>query len=226
MNYIQATEQEIQRYKSLKTFDEYCEYGYLFATDKVKYSPIYGETYPDRKNLYENGDNIQHYIAMFNKHGYFTRCSQPSKSKILHSPTKELLESFVKNDRIPRYGPDHELHNKLKFDQRAAVTGFMINTIANKIYDKLKDDPRIIVLMADKNNRNIEGLLDISKQNDKKMIWFNRFNSNESQFIRFFGENNDKNIVENIVEIQFVDVEYGNSDEYVFKTLLNALQSK
>lgn len=118
----------------LKNYDDLCIYNYYYCHDLVKYSPGW-DCSEDRKNLYEIGDNIQFYMGEFNKHGYFTICSQPSltTSNVIQYAfvtgfiSKKLAEQIyedLKNDEhilmsCGHFNNNHHEKNLNKFDMKA-----------------------------------------------------------------------------------------------------------
>ena len=65
-------------YNSLKTFDEYLQYGMDYVDDKVIYHP-FGGKYGSRKNCYEGTDEFRSKLKELNRLGIYTNISQPSE---------------------------------------------------------------------------------------------------------------------------------------------------
>lgn len=191
-------------YNNLKSFEEMCIYMHLWTSNRLTYSPCYGIEYD--LNLSEHGDNIHHYIPELNKYGYYTSSSQPSKNLWKNTP-----DSWM---------------------QRAGISGFMKQKVADRICNMLKDDSRIIICTKDKIYNNareklpIDGTncINVTKAGNEPCTFFGVFTmpgQKKSALKKYCLESQHKR---RVVPIDIIDKEFGNNDEYVFKKVLKALQ--
>lgn len=118
---------QVEVYRNLKSFEEFCCYGYLFAKDKVAFSPC---SYPsDGPNLYEGNNDTHYYVQEFNKYRFYTETYQPAQ------PNKQC--EFINSNGQYEYVGEHY--------QKAYIDGWMLNSTALKVYNALKNDSRITV---------------------------------------------------------------------------------
>lgn len=171
---------QVKVHGKLNSFEEFCCYGYLYTQDLVVFTPCF---YPcDRPNLYEHGDNIQYYMQEFNKHRFYTNWSQPSE--------EGQRFGYMSGGKIVWSDT---------YNQKANVFGWMLNTTASKMYNTLKDDPRITVKTSNTHDKLQQIVYEECKY-------------------KLFGDID----YSNLTYIQFYDNEY-NDDQYLFKTILSLL---
>lgn len=216
-----GTEQRI--YNSLSSYEDYCIYGYLIATNQVKYHPFWNYSLEEH-NLVESEDNIREYIPKFNLAGFYTRISQPSINKLIpHDDNNWTINRCIMDSKL-------DYHDSYSWKQRAYVCGVMKRYLFDAIKKELINDSRLYVAGHSEekisvyfpitNKGEFEGniiqltMLDsvtISATSDN--LWV------PDQLIP--GINVEK---EDLVSVDIIDKEFGNNDEYIFKKLLNLLE--
>lgn len=153
------------------------------------------------QNCYEHGDHIQYYLTQFNKLGLFTECSQPSQRR----PNRQtaFLDSIVSKD------------------------------LGRKIYEKIKDDDRLIVQYdLEINKPEYEGGYIVTYQKNENYepggrIWFE---TKDTIYTTYSVSCGDFILPLKILSqekttcLKIVDMDFGNPDEYLWKTVLKALQ--
>lgn len=117
--FIEKVSVEKKIFDAITTFDELCNYGVKYVNNIYKYFPTWYAC-DDRINCYETNDNIVYYLSEFNSNGYYTNLSQPADNCACNVTNCHYL-------------------------QRAFVRGYVKPDIGNKIFEKLKNDPRIYI---------------------------------------------------------------------------------
>jgi hypothetical protein len=82
---------------------------------------------------------IRNIIYQYNKKGFYTCMSQPGVDYFGIKIYKTLDERFKKVGETETCG----------IVQRAIVNGFMTENKAHKLYDKLKNDPKLVMFLSD-----------------------------------------------------------------------------
>lgn len=139
-------------YSNIKTFDELCMIGCDFILNKIKFHPflIVDES---KDNLYELVDEkykfIKEYLYQYNLMGFYTVMSQPgSNYSIKIYPTyldykKSFDDHYKKKNDLNK-----DSNNNFGVKQRAEVEGFIKLDKGIKLYNLLKDDPRIKIILS------------------------------------------------------------------------------
>ena len=127
-------------YSNINTFEELCETGCKFILNEIKTHPFL-IIKQNQDNLYELvGEHtwIRDYLYQYNKMGFYTVMSQPGLSNHIDIyPTHlDYKNSFANKQVVKRKG-------KFGILQRAEVEGFMKLSQAIKLYESLKNEPRI-----------------------------------------------------------------------------------
>lgn len=153
-------------------------------------------------------------------------CYQPSYFVTMDSNLDEngdniqyYLQEFNKYKYFTRCSQPSR--NENNWEQRAAVSGYMRKNTANAVSDMLKDDSRIIISYKKDENMTdyVSSSINVTKYNNEECTWFGRIDSKGYKKNDLGNQYRKK-----IVLIEFIDKEYGNNDEYVFKKVLNALK--
>ena len=156
-------------YSEIKTFRELCHYGAKLVSDEtnfgkewlytMKFLQSYDGYLSQGKFLYEMvGDKrwIARLILKYNKLGFYTVISQPGimrNDRVYKSHWHGMVYKYNKKRKYPsdEYQKDIILKDaKYMLGQRAFVSGYMMNDMAQKIYYELKDNEDLIVRLSSK----------------------------------------------------------------------------
>lgn len=134
-------------YSNIKTFDELCMTGCDFILNKIKFHPFLIVD-KSKDNLYELVDEkykfIKDYLYQYNLMGFYTVMSQPSSNY----PTKIYPTYLDYKNSFDEYFKkkidlDENSCSNFGVKQRAEVEGFIKLEKGIKLYNLLKDEPRI-----------------------------------------------------------------------------------
>lgn len=177
-------------YNKVMTFNELCNIGCEFIQNKIKVHPflIVDET---KDNLYElvgeKYEWIRYYLIKYNSMGFYTVMSQPGNDYPvqIYPNTLEYKKSFEYEKNINGLNDI----NKFGVKQRAQVEGFMKLDKAKKLFDKLKNDPEIKIIISHTDNI-ITNSLDNYTTLSYERITIN--NLNQIRFMEMEAEYNEK----------------------------------
>ena len=138
-------------YSNINTFEELCESGCKFILNKIKTHPFLIIN-QNQDNLYELVGEyawIRDYLYQYNKMGFYTVMSQPglSRNVDIYPTYLDYKNSFANKQIIKRNG-------KFGVSQRAEVEGFMKMSQALKLYESLKNEPRIKIGLSNLSENN------------------------------------------------------------------------
>lgn len=156
-------------YSQIKTFKELCHYGAKLVSDEAKFDKEWLDTMQFLKSydgwlsqgkyLYEMvGDKrwIARLILKYNKLGFYTIISQPGimrNDRVYKSHWHSMIYKYNKKRKYPgdEYQKDIILKDaKYMLGQRACISGYMMNDMAQKVYAELKDNENLIVRISSK----------------------------------------------------------------------------
>ena len=203
---------DYEEFCKIKTFDELCEYYAKIVIDKATYCPTCWFCH-DRDWLYELVHDkywIRDVIYQLNKNGFLTDMSQPG----------DEYETFDKESTDDK--------NFIML-QRALVSGYMKKNDAYKLYEKLKNDNKLIIMINEHNDVmycGIEGyerctimyeaMPDETKKIHKPFTWFCIGRINEFIKIQYID-------CKNYIGVGIMAKDF-NDNSYLWKIVLDCIQ--
>lgn len=140
-------------YQEIKTFDELCKIGCKFIQNKINTHPflIIDKTKDNLYELIDTNEWIREHLYQYNLMGFYTVMSQPGSDY----PT-QIYSSYLdyKKSFVSEFSEIKPLDGNFGVKQRAEVEGFMKLEKALKLFDLLKDEPKIKIGISNLNSNN------------------------------------------------------------------------